>query len=196
MTHAFPLAWPMGRPRAARRERSRFDTGFSKARDGLIAELERLGARDEVLSTNLALRLDGLPKSGQPQPDDPGVAVYFAYKGKPMCFACDNWDKVEHNIHAIAKTIEAMRGIARWGTGDMLDRAFSGFTALPAPSRAWREVLGIPPRHPRGEDVTREHIEAAYRRLARTRHPDAGGSDDAMAELNRAREQALAELKP
>jgi hypothetical protein len=33
-------------------------------------------------------------------------------------------------------------------------------------------------------------VEDMYRRLARERHPDNGGSHDAMAELNRAIEEA------
>jgi len=36
-----------------------------------------------------------------------------------------------------------------------------------------------------------DEIDLAYRRLARHRHPDAGGSEAAMAELNEAREVAL-----
>ena len=191
---AFPLSWPAGRPRAKSRTRSKFDTGFTKARDGLIQELSRLGARDEILSSNLALRLDGVPKSGQAQPADPGVAVYFTYRGKAMCFACDAWDKVEHNIHAVAKTIEAMRGIVRWGTGDMMDRAFSGFAALPAPTeggKPWQAVFNI-------ESDCRPDpgfVELRYRELAKQRHPDTGGSATAFSELTRAREEALREIK-
>lgn len=93
------------------------------------------GAKNAVVSTNVALRRDGLPLASAKRVDDPGVAVYFLYKGKQTCFACDRWDKVEDNIYAVAKTIDAMRGIARWGTGDMLDAAFNGFTALPPPKK-------------------------------------------------------------
>jgi hypothetical protein len=49
-----------------------------------------------------------------------------------MCFACDRWDSVADNVQAIRKTIEALRGIERWGTGDMVQRAFAGFVALPS----------------------------------------------------------------
>ena len=49
-------------------------------------------------------------------------------------------------MQAIAKTIEALRGINRWGTGDMMEAAFKGFSALPAPdtNKPWREVLDTP----------------------------------------------------
>lgn len=38
------------------------------------------------------------------------------------------------------------------------------------------------------------HSMAQHRFLARERHPDAGGSNHQMAELNRARDQALQEI--
>jgi hypothetical protein len=39
--------------------------------------------------------------------------------------------------------------------------------------------------------ILRSLVEQAYRLKARTAHPDAGGSNDAMIALNRARAQAL-----
>jgi hypothetical protein len=90
---------------------------------------------------------------------DTGVAIYFIRKGKQMCIHCDRWDRVEDNIHAIAKTIEAMRGIERWGTGDMVDATFTGVLAISAPDD-WRTVLGHP--------TTLEQAEAAYRKAARS----------------------------
>lgn len=69
----------------------------------------------------------------------------------------------------------------------MMEAAFTGFTALPAPgqpARTWREVLGIRPQ----DDLAA--ARDAYRRLASLRHPDRGGTTEAMAELNRAWQQA------
>jgi len=57
-----------------------------------------------------------------------------------MCLACDRWDKVQDNIYAIAMTIEPLRGIERWGSGSMVEQAFTGFFALPAPKSPW-EIL-------------------------------------------------------
>lgn len=204
-TEAYPLAWPPGRARTERwrRERAKFDVTFARARDNIVGEVSRLAGRypdpQIVISTNIALRRDGLPLAGQRQPEDPGVAVYFLYKKRQMSFACDRWEKIEHNMQAIAKTIEALRGIARWGTGDMLEAAFTGFTALPPPSsgsspapgarRTWRDVFGT--------GVTnRDQLNAIYRRLAAAHHPDRGGDPAKMAELNVAREEALKEITP
>lgn len=189
MTEAYPLQWPAGQPRTPsyQRQSARFDTTQNAAQEHIIAEIKRLGGRDPIISTMIQLRRDGLPYAGQREPDDRGVAVYFSYKGKQMCFACDKWDKIKDNMQAIAKTIEALRGIARWGSGDMMERAFTGFTALPNPERHWSEILGVP------SNASLDDIEAAYRRKAREAHPDTGGSDQAMARLNGARDRARQE---
>lgn len=194
MIEAFPLSWPMGWPRTAYPKVSRFDVTFAQSRDGLMEQIRLLGGRLPILSTNVALRRDGLPYANQSEPSDRGVAVYFEWKGQQRVFACDRWDRVKDNIRALEKTIEAIRGIERWGASDMLDRAFSGFTALPAPGakRNWREVLGIGPGV---VPVTAAIVEDQFRRLAKKHHPDAGGSHELMSELNEARAAALKEVE-
>jgi hypothetical protein len=190
MKEAFPLCWPDGWKRAARRHRSRFEvSGFGKARDFLIAEIRRMGGTGVILSTNIALRNDGLPYANTREPNDPGVAVYFRSGKRDMCFACDAYTTVRENAYAIAKTIEALRGIERWGASDMMERAFRGFAALAATSQEdWWDVLECLPT------ADTETINAQYRCRARSEHPDvAGGSHAAMSRLNAARDSALAE---
>lgn len=195
---AFPLSWPLHKPRTDhwRVERSAFDRKrtLATSRDLLVNEVKLLRGADLVVSSNIPLRLDGLPRSGYAAPRDAGVAIYFKRDKQDMAFACDRWDRVEDNIYAIAKTIDALRGVARWGTGDMLKAAFTGFTALPPPiaagmMRDWWLVLQLDTRYPTADD-----IQAAYRRLASKYHPDRDGGDAAkMAELNQARDEALKE---
>lgn len=185
---AFPLAWPAGWARAGKRKTSPFGMGMAVARDHLLNELRLMGARYVVLSTNVALRRDGLPYANQPEPSDPGVAVYFEWHGKQMTFACDRWDKVRDNVRAIGKTIDAIRGIERWGASDMMERAFSAFEALPAPGggvelSCWA-ILDIPPGSPGDE------VERAYRAKAKTAHPDTGASRDEWDRLRAAYDQA------
>lgn len=188
----YPLQWPPGRHviPPAHRDRSNFRTTPGKARDFLIDEVRRLGGTDLVISTNIPLKKDGTPYAGGYRLDDEAVAAYFTYYGKKVCFACDRWWTLAENLHAIGKTIEALRGIARWGTGDMLDSAVSGFAALPAPDakRDWWEILGVEPK------CRREDVKSAYRALASRYHPDKpGGSHEKMAELNAAQDAALKE---
>lgn len=194
MAEAWPLHWPEGIKRTKSPQQSRFDASFVQSRDGIFEEIRKIGGRYPVLSTNIELRRDGLPYASQPEPRDPGVAVYFERRGKQMVFACDRWTRVKDNMRAIQKTIEAIRGIERWGATEMLERAFSAFEALPPPGaqreRTWREVLGFSP----ASKPDREGIEIEYRSRAKKAHPDAGGSDQAMSELNAARAAAIKEI--
>jgi hypothetical protein len=196
---AYPLQWPAGwaRTDAYRRKRASFGTTarsyagcrealtVADARERLSRELDMLGARYITLSSNLELNLNGQPRSGQREPADPGVAVYFRLNGKDMAFACDRWDRAADNIAALAKHIEAMRGMDRWGVGTAA-QAFAGYEALPSPDPWWK-VLGL--GHP---NVTRSEIVVAYRKASQAAHPDRpGGSHDKMAAVNAARDEGL-----
>jgi hypothetical protein len=193
MAEAFPLHWPEGWKRCSSYARGHLQgrTRFGAARDRLQRELRLLGAQHVVLSSNIPLRRDGLPYADFRRPDDPGVAVYFLYRKRQMCFACDRYYMTEDNVRAIALTIEALRGIERWGASDMIERAFTGFQAIAEKAqRSWREVFGFKP----GEVVILpDGLRDRFRQLAHERHPDHGGSNAAMTELNLAREQAKAE---
>jgi len=173
---------------------AQFTTSLAAARDGLILDLERMRAVAVVLSTNVELRRDGLPYAGR-TPADPAAAVYFTWRGQQYAMACDCWHLVEHNLQAIRKTIEAMRGIERWGTGEMVMAAFAGFKALPEQAGpgsgfTWWAVLGFS-----SPAVSEAAIEAAYKRLAKQYHPDKpGGSHELMQQLNQARTLGLATL--
>lgn len=203
---AHPLQWPRGRPRrnASNRKSPKFNKkewrageaeghGWHEAKDLTIAdavkrlfdEMDRIRARSVVISSNLEIRQDGLPRSGQRAPVDPGVCVYFELAGKPRAMPCDTYTSVTGNIAAIAAHVAATRAIERHGVATVAEM-FEGFAALPAPGagRPWWEVLGIP------SGATPEQIEDAYRAKAKEHHPDAGGSSDRMAELNRARQEA------
>jgi hypothetical protein len=194
----YPLSWPQGWPRARWRQVAAFGTGtasggkrpatVAEAINRLQGELDRLGAGGVVLSTNIELRLDGLPRGDRSAPYDPGAAVYFTLKGHDIALACDKWDRVADNIIALAKHIEAMRGMDRWGVGNV-EQAFRGYEALPAPE-PWWQVLGLP-----GPTHSRDEIAAAYRRASAVAHPDRpGGSHDKMARINAARTEGLKQL--
>lgn len=190
---AFPLHWPDGQPRSRHRKSAKFKVSMAEARDHLINELKLLGARYVTISSDVPLRRDGLPYANAPQPRDPGVAIYFDYDGEQMVFACDRWKKVEHNVRAVGKTIEAIRGIARWGSTDMMKRAVSSFRhALPGQPAAedWRGVFGFR----NGRRPSLDEVKAKYRELSRVHHSDLGGNEDEMKRINIAWEAAQKEL--
>jgi hypothetical protein len=193
MTQSYPLQWPEGWPKTPKDKRKRysqFRTAFVRARDELQRELARLGAKHVVVSSWLAVRNDGQPyaDAARRRIDDPGVAVYFELRGRPMVMARDAFETVHDNLRSIGLAIEHLRGLERHGGGTMMERAFDGFLAIAAPKDAWT-ILGV------DRNATPEQIVAAHRMLAKQAHPDAGGSDGAMAELNRARDVALAAAK-
>lgn len=190
----YPLSWPAGRPRTASPRRSYFSTPLGEARDALYQEIVRLNGSNPVITTNLPLKKDGDFYTKTRRPDDCGVAVYFEYEGRTQCFACDVWDHVADNVQAIRKTIEALRGIGRWGSTEMMERAFAGFQGLPSPDkaggRAWHQVLDCDP------DVGPDELVDVYRRAAARTHPDREGGDRlAFERVQVAYEQARSRVR-
>jgi hypothetical protein len=206
----YPLAWPVGwkRTPAGSRRAAMFSKRVDRPSYGgstykvserltigdalnrLNGELRRLGASQVVISSNLRVRVDGLPYADQAKRlDDPGVAVYFKLRGQPRVLACDKWNSAADNMAAIAGHIEAIRACDRYGVGS-LEQAFAGYAALPANTTAqWWTVFGVEPT------ASLDEVEDAYRRLARAHHPDAGGSHEGMARLNEARDRAREALQ-
>lgn len=204
MTVAYPLKWPEGWPRtpAARRlSRYQLKATFEKARRELYGQLQLLKAAGCVISCNLTLRVDGQHRTDQADNilDDPGVAIYFHLRDRPMVMASDRYQTPAANLRSVGLAVEHMRGLERHGGGHMMERAFGGFTALPPPAGGapepinWRTELGPLPDGLDDADLLLI-AEKRYRDKARLAHADAGGDHTAMIRLNAAIEQARAEL--
>lgn len=190
MAASFPLTWPHHIERSRSREAGKFKASLPGALSNVETSI-RLFAKDSdrtvsglVISTNYAL--------SDRRPSDPGVAVWFVWDGMQVCIPVDRYTTIEANLQAIHHVIEARRVELRHGTLALVRATFQGFLALPSPSaaRAWREVLGLT-----GEpNPTRDQVEHQFKLKARKAHPDHGGNNTAMAELNAARGQALNEI--
>lgn len=184
----FPLHWPDGWPRTppGLRKAAPFKVTAAKARDEMLRELQLLGANRIIISSNNPRNRDGSLSVARRWIDDVGVAVYFTRKDVDTVIACDQYTELHANMRAIGKTVEALRGIERWGATDLLDRAFTGFTALAAPEQWW-QVLGV------SSTASSTEVDAAWREAMKTAHPDKpGGSDAAAARINKARDDARA----
>jgi hypothetical protein len=197
---AYPLQWPHGwkRTQPDSRKQARFNSGRSTsggrrlsiyaAATRVRTELQRMGIPDPstVISSNVALRVDGWPRSDTRQPADPGVAVYWVDGGgATRCMAIDIYDKVADNLAAVAASLDALRAIERHGGATIQQRAFTGFTALPPPSNRpapppspvrpveqhWSDVLGVSP------NCSTSEARAAYNRLRGIYHPDRPDGD-------------------
>jgi hypothetical protein len=213
MIDAYPLSWPVGwqrtpnherkSPRFMKKEnvRSRIDpnawtsaTRYINVSDGVdrvLDELRMLGVerRTVIISTNVELRRDGVPRSDRANVGDPGVAVYWTdpHTGQQDCMAVDLYDTVAGNLGAVAATLDAMRAIERHGGAQILKRAFQGFKALPGAGgstptmdvQTASVVLSnyYPTLTPEIVRSDRAALETAVR-FARARvHPDVTGGD-------------------
>lgn len=181
---AYPLQWPYGWPRTKpdRRQHGTFKTDLQAALRNLKREIGLMGGMNVVLSSNASL--------GDENPQDTGVVAYFDWcedsSKRPQTFTkmaipCDRWYKLAHNVQAIALTVEAMRGMDRWGAREMIKAMFTGFKQLPEPSDGvWFKVLGI------SEDARAKEIRDRYVELVKKHHPDVGGSHEEFVKIQRA----------
>lgn len=189
-----PLQWPKGWPRKNGSAGMFRGVTYDAMREfkQLAEELRKLGARDVVITKG---------RNG-----DPGVAIYFRLVSAPaqLSMAQDRFSREGDNARSLRLAIEGLRQLERHGGGHMMERAFSGFAALPPPAsgpvaRQWFEVLGVPdPAKLVGVLTNAQQLdvaEAAYRKKVKDAHPDRGGSQEAIAELNAAIAQARGELK-
>lgn len=205
---AFPLQWPVGRPRCSSREPARFGTvnrgtgqpirreslSIAQGARRLTLELERFGARDVVISTNVRVNLTGMPTGNAANPADPGVAVYFRLHGQPHCLAADKFTRVADNLAAVAKHVEAVRTQIRMGAVEE-NQVFSNVRLLAAVgiAKTWWEILGV------SKDAGMGEIERAFDKKIRETHPDKaaalGVSPESLhnraAEINAARSEGL-----
>lgn len=187
MTAEYPLQWPDHIERSRSREKGQFKTSLPGALNNVRDSLRRFASdsgkklENVVISSNVTL--------GNEKPSDPGVSVWFVWDGMQVSIPVDRYDSVQANLQAIHHVMEARRTELRHGTLALVRATFRGFVALPPPSakgvkRQWWEVLGV------AKTCTRAEAARAYNALAKIRHPDAGGSHDAMAELNAAKVEA------
>lgn len=212
----FPLCWPAQRPRTRSPEPGRTKVTLAAARKHLLTQLEGLGVVSMVITSNAALRKDGLPLSKQPKLTDVGVAVWFKrpLTADWLCASCDLYDTLVANLRAIGLAIAELRGFtARLGIQLPAAMAYF-FTTLPPSSNTqppppkpkqeppptpgqspwpvgdWRRVLEL------GKVVTWTQTLANYRRLAKKYHPDKpGGNTERFQQLQAAYEAAKKQFK-
>lgn len=225
MRNPFPLQWPDGWRRTPVDERkpSRFFYGFTDSLSSVLDEFRKIGAENVVVTSDLPTRRDGRPyASGRAETGDSGIAVWFVLQGQERVWACDRWRTHADNLRAIALSVEAIRGLDRWGAGDVIARAFHGFNALPpgdapppapppaAATASWRQVLDfVGPHHRWDTDDQRAHAVAYARQqhswlLARARtnlrnaqrsvHPDVGGTHEGAVRANQDFDRRKVEL--
>lgn len=169
---AFPLEWPAGFNRTPQRDKkhSQFKCTIAQARDGVLHEIELMNGINPIISSNVPVKRDGqMYGNMKPVDGNTGIAVYFTWDNEQYVLACDQYIYLQDNLRAIEKSIEALRGLKRWGASDILKRAFQGFKALPEsslPFKMWYDILGVNP------NSNYEAITSTYKLLIKKYHPD------------------------
>lgn len=180
------LTWPVNKPRAARRIGSPFKAPEVTREEGRIRdELHRWRIARWMISRN----------HQRPFAGDPGVAVWWEDpKDRTLrVLACDRYDRIGCNAHAIYLTLYAMRALERWGAYTAEQAAEGARLMLPPPVNdgpPWWKVLNVERSWPLAA------IEAVWKTKAEKAHPDRGGSIDEMARLNAAMDEARKERSP
>lgn len=205
-----PLSWPLNQRRtpSADRKRAQFKNygsqvtvavGVSRIEAALdaytrVGHSYRIPPDTIIISTNVINGVKGKPLSSQPEPDDPGVAVYFQLDGVDYCLPCDKWNRVADNLAAIAAHINAMRGIEHWGVASS-SQVYTDFKALPENAGAtahgdWWVILRF------NEIPTLQQAKQSRDKLVAYYHPDKPTGNRDMFELvQKAWEQAQAYYK-
>lgn len=117
--------------------------------------------------------------------DESRVTIKFRHpSGKTVTVSKDNLTS-ENNLRALYLCLEDIRLIEKRGLGDLVGIVLMQI-AGPGQRTAY-DVLGVKATAGMAE------IEAAYRAKAKTAHPDAGGSHEAMRELNAAIDEIRSE---
>lgn len=107
------------------------------------------------------------------------ATVRLELRNSPLEIRCSSQSDYALNLRCCYLALDSMRLNERRGIGDVLREAYAQLPAAPRALDPY-EVLGV------RSDTPLEDIEAVYRSKARRAHPDAGGSDAQMKELNEA----------
>jgi hypothetical protein len=176
------------------RTRSQFTATWTQTLQLLEREvyiLQTSKMDDPVLMMDITeadLRIDGQVRANA-RPSSDAVALAFESRKGPLVFRCDRflerpWGAKmiplwQHNVRAIALTLEALRKVDRYGATQH-DEQYTGYRQLAAEPAVvptsvdeamatLRELAGMTGPH----DVP---IETLISRARRGAHPDAGGS--------------------
>lgn len=176
--------------------------GWSKAFALLRFELAKIGATEVVIEAgyqNHQIRNDGYPLSSA-RPEHGQVRISFRKGNVPISFIQTGMAEVESNVWLIARTLNALRAVDRYGCTQGGEQ-YKGWAQLPPgtgsngtihaaewPSveAAMRYLCSVG----NGDvlSVLPKDLDVVYRAAARKAHPDAGGSTATMAKVNRAKD--------
>jgi hypothetical protein len=133
----------------------------------LIYEVEQLGGKEILIGVGLSeydVRADGSPRANARPMAHPGVEISFDSRHGRLTYATDVFTDWRDNVRAVAKGLEALRAVERWGVAKR-GQQYAGFALLTAG----------PGLEELGRQLVRQHgsVNAALRAT----HPDTGGEN-------------------
>lgn len=151
------------------------DKTWSATASDLAETMRKWGVKDYMVTNDLPPR--SRTKAYQTLTERQ-VILKYVKGGTPVQLVMDTQARAVDNFRVLYLAVEAMRMNDQRGLTDVVRQAYA---QLPAPvEQNTYRIIGARP------EWSLEQIEAAYRARARTAHPDAGGSEAAMQELNTA----------
>jgi hypothetical protein len=195
---------PVTDPRA---RSSRFKASWDGTIALLLREVEYLDGTLVVVQVDAdpgEIRRDGMLRA-RARVNFPGVKVSFGSAYGPLTYATDAYDQQgsggmagwQANVRAVALGLEALRAVDRYGVTRRGEQ-YQGWTAIAAkaaesdmtPDEARRVLADASgaDAHLLNQPAT---VVTAYRRAAKTAHPDAGGNADVFRLIGKARDVLL-----
>lgn len=121
--------------------------------------------------------------------DERRVTLRYVLRGQEIRLPMDRQNRAVDNLRVLYLALEAMRMNEQRGISDVMQEAYLQLAGPTGPRKRdpW-EVLGLRP------DAPLEVVEASYKALAKSVHPDTGGTNEQMAELTEAYETVKRQL--
>jgi hypothetical protein len=194
---------PLAAPGYKSRKSATFRVSYSARLDLLENELRAIRAQDIVIQAGFAMeqiRNDGWPRSSA-RPTHPAVVLTFRTKRGIVSMPCDTYKNMEDNIYAIAKSLEALRSVDRYGVTQNGEQ-YRGWTALPEAGKSDSTRKAAVTLACYAPALTADQIQAdrgamqeAYRMAAKKAHPDVGGARQAWDEIQQAKDTLEAHFR-
>lgn len=151
---------------------------WSATMSDLAIEFERWGVTEWDTNYPRGARLEGFNQDEVART----VTLTYTLRGKPITLKMGSQSRAVDNLRVLFLAVEAMRLNEKRGIGEIIEQAYLQL-AGPTQERSPWEILGIFPGLPVSV------AEAMYKEKAKTAHPDRGGSQEEMRQLNDAIEK-------
>lgn len=178
-----PLQWVSHIKRTKTREKSKFKSHtVAKSCKLIKSQIKLMGGDDCLVTSNIPTNTTGFATVKlYGNSVDTGVSIFFKLNGVQKVIQVDKYNDSNSNLYALAKSVEAMRDLDRWGGVQVMDGMFTGFAALPAPDQVSASTMtfyfdGF---------TTKAAARPLYLDLCKRLHPDNGGSQPDFVEMKR-----------